>query len=74
MSEPDELAVRLLDARRMLAGLRVPDDVRIRLSLRLVAICTALKMPDSSKSACALRLDQFLADARQAEAHSAGEV
>jgi hypothetical protein len=71
---PDELAGRLRDAHRLLAGLRVPAEVRIRLNLRLVAICTTLKMTDSSKEGCARRLDQLLREAEQEEANSGDEV
>ncbi|HUC59645.1 MAG TPA: hypothetical protein VMA95_19755 [Streptosporangiaceae bacterium] len=71
---PDELAVRLRDAQRLLARLRAPAEVRIRLNLRLAAICNSLKMPDSSKAGCVLRLDQLIADAERAAANSRGEV
>jgi hypothetical protein len=72
--ESDELAARLLSAHRLLAGLRVAAEERIRLNLRFVAICTSLKMPGSSRDSCALRLDQLMAEAEQAEANCAERV
>jgi hypothetical protein len=74
MSEPDELAARLLNAHRLLAGLRVSPEARVRLNLRLVGICTSLKVPGSSQAACARRLDELMAEAEQAQANSGKEA
>jgi hypothetical protein len=64
-SADDALALKLLVAHRMLAGLTDPD-ARIRLQLRFLAICTALKLPGASKARGARRLDRLIADAERA--------
>jgi len=61
------LADRLLAARRVISSLNVESDVRMRLHLRLTAICTALKVPGASQARVASRLERLIADAMRAE-------
>jgi hypothetical protein len=62
----DVLAARLLAAHRVLAALNADSDVQIRLHLRLMAICTSLKMPGASMAKGVERLDRLMADAHEA--------
>lgn len=64
----DALAGRLLAAQRLIAALTFNPEERIRLQLRFIAICTALKLPGASKARGARRLDRLMADARRAGA------
>jgi hypothetical protein len=63
----DALAVRLLAAHRLLAALTADPEVKIRLQLRFIAMCTALKLPGASEARGARRLDRLMADARRAQ-------
>jgi hypothetical protein len=67
------LAAQLLAAQRLLAHLSAPPEVRIRLNLRFMAICTSLKMPGCRAAGGADRLERLMADAEQA-ANSGEEV
>jgi hypothetical protein len=68
----DVLAARLLAAHRILAALNADSDVRIRLHLRLMAICTSLKMPGASTARGIERLDRLMADAHEARGRYPG--
>ena len=68
----DALAARLLAAQRALCALNVDPEVRIRLHLRLMAICTSLKMPAASRIRGAQRLEQLMADAERARGGDSG--
>lgn len=70
----DALAAKLLTAQRMVASLNTGSEVRRRLNLRFMAICTALKMRGASAARCSARLDRLMADAEEARAGSADEV
>jgi hypothetical protein len=65
-AEGDPLAARLLAVQRTLCGLKADPDVRLRLHLRFVAICTSLKMPAANRLRGAQRLDRLMADAERA--------
>lgn len=67
VTEDDELAARLLAAHRQLAALTADPEARRRLQLRLIAICTALKLPGASKARSSRRLDRLIADAKRAQ-------
>lgn len=69
----DPLAARLLAAHRTLAAIGDPDK-RLRLHLRLMSICTALKMPGANRSRCARRLDRLIADAERAARGNSGRT
>lgn len=62
----DPLAARLLAARRALSARDIDPDVRTRLQLRFMAICTSLKMPAADRARGAQRLDRLIADAQLA--------
>lgn len=62
----DPLAARLLAARRALNARDIDQDVRTRLHLRFMAICTSLKAPTANLARGARRLDQLIADAELA--------
>jgi hypothetical protein len=62
----DPLAGRLLAARRALNAPDIDPDVRARLHLRFMAICTSLKMPAANRGRLAQRLDRLIADAQSA--------
>ena len=62
----DALAAKLLAVQRLLSALDVGPDVRLRLHLRYMAICTSLKLPAASRTLGALKLDQLMADAERA--------
>src|SRR5215472_6283882 len=62
----DPLAAALLAAQRLLSRLEVDADVRIRLHLRYMAICTSLKMPAANRTRGAERLERLIADVRAA--------
>jgi hypothetical protein len=69
----DELAAKLLAVQRVLRGLNAhPDiadpDVRMKLQLRFMAICTSLKMPAADRIKGAKRLDRLMSDAETARA------
>jgi len=63
----DTLAAKLLAVQRLLSALDVEPDVRLRLYLRYMAICTSLKLPAANRTLGALRLDQLMADAERAK-------
>jgi hypothetical protein len=63
----DALAAKLLAVQRLLSALDVEPDVRLRLHLRYMAICTSLKLPAANRTLGALRLDQLMADAERAK-------
>jgi hypothetical protein len=58
-SPPEVLARRLRDAQRRVRGLVAPDEERLRLAKRLLAICDAAKRDIHHATA---RLETFLAD------------
>ena len=62
----DPLAARLLAAQRALTVRDIDPDVRTRLHLRFMAICTSLKMPAANRARGAQRLDRLIADAELA--------
>jgi len=62
----DPLAAKLLAVQRLLSELDVHPDVRLRLHLRYMAICTSLKLPAADRARGVLRLDQLTADAERA--------
>lgn len=68
----DALAARLLAAQRVLCALTADPDVRMRLHLRFMAICTSLKMPAANRIRGAQRLDQLMADAERARGGDSG--
>lgn len=68
----DPLAATLLAAQRLLSRLDVDPDVKIRLHLRYLAICTSLKMPAVNRARGAERLERLIADARAARARQHG--
>jgi hypothetical protein len=68
----DALAARLLAAQRALCTLNADPDVRMRLQLRLMAICTSLKMPAANRIRGAQRLEQLMADAERARGGDSG--
>jgi hypothetical protein len=72
-ADGDALAARLLAAQRVLVALNVDSEVRSRLQLRFMAICTSLKMPGASRSRGARRLDLLMADAERAGRNASGE-
>jgi hypothetical protein len=65
-ADGDALAARLLAVQRALCELDVEQEVRMRLHLRFMAICTSLKMPGASQVRGAQRLDRLMADAERA--------
>jgi hypothetical protein len=80
-SEPDDegvsgavLAEKLLAVQRLLAALNADSDVRIRLNLRFMAICTSLKTPGANSARGLRRLDRLIADAELARDAAGGEV
>jgi hypothetical protein len=68
----DALAARLLAAQRVLCALNVDPDVRTKLHLRFMAICTSLKMPAANRIRGAQRLEQLMADAERARGGDSG--
>lgn len=83
MSEPgphgeevggDVLAEKLLAVQRLLAALNADSEVRIRLNLRFMAICTSLKTPGASRARGLRRLDRLMADAELASGDVGDEV
>jgi len=62
----DALAEKLLAVQRLLAALNADSEVRIRLNLRFMAICTSLKTPGASRARGLSRLDRLMADAELA--------
>src|SRR5258708_25869000 len=71
----DAVAAKLLAVQRLLSALDVDPDVRLRLHLRYMAICTSLKLPAANRTRGALRLDQLMADAARArEGDRQGEL
>jgi hypothetical protein len=62
----EPLAATLLAAQRLLSRLDVDSEVRIRLHLRYMAICTSLKMPGANRARGSERLERLIADARAA--------
>ncbi len=71
-ADAEALAARLLAAQRVLCGLNVDPDVRMRLHLRFMAICTSLKMPAANRLRGAQRLDRLMADAERARGAETG--
>jgi hypothetical protein len=63
----EALAARLLATHRALARLNVASDVRLRLNLRFMAICTSLKLPGANPASCASRLDRLMTDIARTE-------
>ena len=61
----DPLAAKLLAAQQALCALSIDSDARIRLHLRLMAICTSLKLPGADEVRGAERLDRLMADAER---------
>jgi len=59
----DELAAKLLAVQRVLRRLNADPEVRMKLHLRFMAICTSLKMPTADRFKVAKRLDRLIADA-----------
>jgi hypothetical protein len=70
----DVLAERLLAVQRVLARLDTDPEVRIRLNLRFMAICTSLKMPGANAIRGIRRLDRLAADAELAQRAHGKEV
>jgi hypothetical protein len=70
----DVLAEKLLAVQRLLATLNADSDVRIRLNLRFMAICTSLKTPGASRVRGLRRLDRLMADAELAGRGAGDEV
>jgi hypothetical protein len=70
----DVLAEKLLAVQRLLAAFNADSEVRIRLNLRFMAICTSLKTPGSSRARGLRRLDRLMADAEQARGDAGDEV
>jgi hypothetical protein len=70
----DVLAKKLLAVQRHLAALNADSEVRIRLNLRFMAICTSLKTPGASQVRGLKRLDQLMADAELARGAEGDEV
>jgi hypothetical protein len=70
----DVLADKLLAVQRVLATLNADSEVRIRLNLRFMAICTSLKMPGANAVRGIRRLDRLMADAELARGGQAKEV
>jgi len=68
----DALAGRLLATRRVISSLNVESEVRMRLHLRLIAICAALKVPGAIEAHGARRLDRLMADAERAPSRNTG--
>jgi len=62
----DELAAKLLAVQRVLRGLNADPEVRMKLHLRFMAICSSLKMPNADRVKGAERLDRLIADAELA--------
>jgi hypothetical protein len=63
----DELAVRLLATHRQLTALTGDPELRCRLQIRFIAICTALKLPGTSRARNSRRLDRLIADVKRAQ-------
>ncbi|HWF80891.1 MAG TPA: hypothetical protein VN695_09915 [Streptosporangiaceae bacterium] len=70
----DVLAEKLLAVQRFLAALNADSEVRIRLNLRFMAICTSLKTPGSSRARGLRRLDRLITDAELARRRGGDEV
>jgi hypothetical protein len=71
-ADGDPLAARLLTVQYALSALH-DSEVRVRLHLRLMAICTSLKMPGANRGRGAQRLDRLMADAERASADQQGK-
>ena len=68
--EAEALAWKLADARRRLSQLELPAAAAERLHRQFIAICDALKLPDTD-AACGLRrLSAFLSTLEQAVSKS----
>ena len=63
-ASPEELARRLRDAHRRVRALGLPEEVRHRLSRRLLAICDVSKLDVQYAAA---RLSVFLGDLSELE-------
>jgi len=70
----DVLAEKLRSVQRVLATLNADSEVRIRLNLRFMAICTSLKMPGANAVRGIRRLDRLMADAELAQGRPGKEV
>jgi len=66
LAAADPLAAALLVAQRLLSRLDVESDVRLRLQLRYMAICTALKMPAANRARGAERLGRLIGEIKAA--------
>jgi hypothetical protein len=62
----DELAAKLLAVQRVLRRLKADPDVRMKLHLRFMAICSSLKMPQADRLKGVQRLDRLMAEAELA--------
>jgi hypothetical protein len=62
----DELAAKLLAVQRVLRHLNADPEIRMKLHIRFMAICTSLKMPTADRVKGAKRLDRLMADAELA--------
>jgi hypothetical protein len=74
LAADDPLAAALLMAQRLLARLDAESDVRLRLHVRYVAICTSLKMPAANRARGAQRLGRLIAEIRAARASHPGRA
>jgi hypothetical protein len=74
LAADDPLATALLVARRLLSRLDVESDVRLRLHLRYMSICTSLKMPAANRARGAERLGRLIAEIKAACAGHAGRA
>jgi hypothetical protein len=70
----DALAARLRAAQQSLVALDADSEIRKRLNLRFMSICTALKVPGASIDRGMQRLDQLMADAERARRDVGKEV
>jgi hypothetical protein len=74
LAADDPVAAALLVARRLLSRLDAESDVRLRLHLRYMAICTSLKMPAASRARGAERLARLTAEIKAACAGHPGRA
>jgi hypothetical protein len=74
VASQDLLAEKLLAVQRVLATLDPDSEVRIRLNLRFMAICTSLKMPGANAVRGIRRLDRLMADAQLARGRYGKQV
>jgi|SRR5690242_3877353 hypothetical protein len=74
LAADDPLAAALLVAQRLLSTVDAASDVRLRLHLRYMAICTSLKMPAANRARGAERLGRLIAEIKAACAGHAGRA